>query len=96
MSLQEIIRRFVKRESLPMSKEGTYEDRYDYDLEKLAKADRTIQDEVVDDLKSQVKAADKKITDNRNAQLAKEQAVKEAELLKASSPVKPPLANLPG
>lgn len=56
MSLQEILRRFVKRESLPQMKEGIYEDRYDYDLEKLAKADRTVQDEILDVLKSDIKA----------------------------------------
>lgn len=54
MTLQEILRRFVKRESLPSQKEGVYEDRYDYDLEKLAKADRVEQDEVLSDLKTEV------------------------------------------
>lgn len=40
MSLQEILRRFVRRESLPISKEGTYETRFG-DLEKIQNLDIT-------------------------------------------------------
>lgn len=40
MTLQEILRRFVRRESLPISKEGTYETRFG-DLEKMQNLDIT-------------------------------------------------------
>lgn len=40
MSLQEILRRFVRRESLPISKEGTYDTRFG-DLEKMQNLDIT-------------------------------------------------------
>lgn len=42
MSLAEIIRRFVRKESLPVLKEGVYEDRFG-DLEKLANEDIVVQ-----------------------------------------------------
>lgn len=61
MSLQEILRRFVRKESLPISKEGVYEDRYDYDLEKLAKEDMTVQQEVLDEMKSKASVLEQKV-----------------------------------
>lgn len=56
MTLREIIKRFVRGESLPISKEGTYEERMG-DLEKLARADITVQMERVDWLKGRLDAA---------------------------------------
>jgi len=67
MGLAEILRRFVKRESLPQSKEGVYEDRYDYDLEKLSKADLTEQHEVINKVKQDVKRFEKEINDDNAA-----------------------------
>lgn len=75
MSLQEIIRRFIKREALPQMKDAIYEDRYEYDLEKLSKADRTIQDEVLMDLKADVERYRKKYKDDMEAKAAKAAAV---------------------
>lgn len=63
MSLNEIVRRFVKRESLPMSKEGLYEERFG-DLEKLAKADLVEQMERVEQLKSQIAAYKKRVKED--------------------------------
>lgn len=53
MSLREIVRRFVRRESLPLSQDGVYEERFG-DLEKLAKADITVQFERVAEIKDQI------------------------------------------
>lgn len=57
MSIKEMFARFVRREPLPTAKNGIYVES-DYDLEKLAKEDRVIQDEVLSEMK--VKVADKK------------------------------------
>lgn len=53
MTLQEIIRRFVKREPLPQMKDGSYHEG-EYDLEKLAKEDRVVRDEVLEEVKRDV------------------------------------------
>lgn len=50
MTIKEIFARFVRKESLPIEREGYYEDRYG-DLEKLAKRDIVDQMEVVQSLK---------------------------------------------
>lgn len=63
MTLGEILRRFIKKELLPELKQGIYEDRYEMDLEKLAKADRVHRDEVVEELKTVNKKRQKKIED---------------------------------
>lgn len=39
MSLHEIIQRFIKKQSLPIGKEGLYNDQYGIDLEKVARED---------------------------------------------------------
>lgn len=53
MSLREIIKRFVRREALPVSKEGLYEERFG-DIEKMSRLDITEQMEVVNDLKTRI------------------------------------------
>jgi hypothetical protein len=55
MSLQEIVRRFIRKESLPISKDGMYEDRFG-DLEKLSRMDIVDQMAKVEELKSQIAA----------------------------------------
>lgn len=62
MTLKEILRRFIKRESLPIVKEGTYHES-DYDLEKLARADFTEQHEVLEEIKVDVAKKRKKMED---------------------------------
>lgn len=95
MTLQEIITRFVKREALPVVKEGIYEDRFPYDLEKLAHEDRTLQDEVLEDLKSVVKEGKERESKQAAADAAKLKAQKDAERakwleeLKQSDPIPP-------
>lgn len=51
MTLKEILKRFVRNESLPIAREGVYEDRFE-DLEKLSRKDITEQMEVVETLKA--------------------------------------------
>lgn len=54
LSLREIIKRFIRREPLPLSNDGVYEDRYT-DLEKLSKADITVQHEYLRSVKSKIR-----------------------------------------
>lgn len=82
MTLHEVLRRFTKKEALPVSKEGTYEDRYDYDLEKLAKEDITIQEDVLKDISKQMdhlKAKMEKDREEHAKKLATEAATQEAK-----------------
>lgn len=55
LSLKEILRRFVRREPLPVMKDASYNEAFGVDIEKLAKLDITEQMEVVDKLKKSVK-----------------------------------------
>lgn len=74
LSLREIVRRFVRRESVPVSQEGLYETRFG-DLEKLSKGDIYDQMEHVELLKSQI--AEGTARENANAEkLASEEAEK--------------------
>lgn len=59
MSLREIIKRFVRGESIPAKKEGFYEDRMG-DLEKLANADITVQLERAEEIRQGIAKADKR------------------------------------
>lgn len=86
LTLQEIVKRFIRRESLPISKEGVYEDRFG-DLEKLAKADIIEQMAKVEELKSQIKA----FQDREKARAAKEAAAKAV----ASVPIVPGVGEPP-
>lgn len=84
MSLREILRRFVRKESLPISHEGTYNDSYDYDLEKLAKEDMTVQQEVLAEVKAKAAALDKEVkkqeAEKKDA-MSKARAAKKAKLM---------------
>lgn len=72
MSLKEIVTRFIRRESLPVSKEGIYEERFG-DLEKLTKADVTIKEDRIEELKAQLKESKLRI------KAKEEEAKKKAE-----------------
>lgn len=54
MSLQEIIKRFTRKEALPLEKEGVFEDRFG-DLEKLSREDITVRHERARQLKDWAK-----------------------------------------
>lgn len=83
MTLQQIVKRFIKKESLPLSKEGFYEDRYDYDLEKIQKEDLVEKDEIMAQVKADVKAKDEKhkkaVAEEQDA-MKRAAAAKKAEL----------------
>lgn len=66
MSLKEMLRRFIHRETLPAAKDGIYVET-EYDLEKLAKMDRVEQDEVLDVMKRDVASKKKAIDDDSAA-----------------------------
>lgn len=86
MSLQEMLRRFVRREPLPVEKQGVYIET-DYDLEKLATADRTEQEEVIEELKRDV-AGKKKKVDDAKAAIEKIEADKKAAADKVAADLK--------
>lgn len=50
MSIQEMLRRFVRREALPVEKEAVYIDA-GYDLEKVSKMDRVDQQDILDEVR---------------------------------------------
>lgn len=62
MTLKEIIRRFVKRESLPAEKQGIYHES-DYDLEKVLNEDIVDRHEILEEIKSDVEVKRKKVKD---------------------------------
>lgn len=97
MSLREIITRFVKREALPVVKEGTFEDRFPYDLEKLSKEDRVIQDEVLSDISARMAELKTKM-EKEHADHVKKQSEIEAtnmDKLKASLQQDDPKSSIP-
>lgn len=77
MSLQEMFRRFVRREPLPMEKKGVYLET-DYDLEKVATLDRVEQDEVLAEMREKTEAAEAKVKKAIKAKEEKEAAAKKA------------------
>jgi len=83
LSLREIVKRFVRRESLPLSVPGVYEERFG-DLEKLSKADIFDQMERVKELKAQIADFNKRSMERAQADAAAK--------AKASAPV----AGIPG
>lgn len=62
LSLREIVKRFVRREQLPVHHEGLYEERFG-DLEKISKQDIVEQMQKVEELKAQIRAFNKRVKD---------------------------------
>lgn len=73
MTLQEILQRFVRRESLPVMKEGTYQTGYG-DLEKIQNMDITEKMEVVDKIKIFLKKGKKMEEERAKGEQDKTQA----------------------
>lgn len=78
MSLQEMFRRFIRRESLPVEKRGVYIEG-EHDLEKLAQLDRVEQDEILDQLKADAEAKKQKAIKEDQRISAEKKALKEAQ-----------------
>lgn len=83
MSLREIVKRFVRRESLPVSKEGHYEERFG-DLEKLKHADITVQMERIQELKAQIAKWNERVKKAEADRAAAEAEKQKADALKTS------------
>lgn len=81
MSLREIVRRFIRRESLPVSKEGVFEERFG-DLEKLSKQDIVIQMDKVAELKGQIADFEKREKARRDKVVADKLAADKADFEK--------------
>lgn len=77
MSLQEIVRRFVRREAVPVSQDGIYETRFG-DLEKLATADIYDRLERAEELRDQISAFNKREKDRVEKEAADKKAADEA------------------
>lgn len=88
MSLREMLRRFVRREPLPVEKQGVYIES-DYDLEKLPHLDRTEQDEILAEMKGKTEKAkakvEKKKKEDADKVIAEEVAKQKAEAAKQQS-----------
>jgi len=77
MSLKEILRRFIKRESLPVEKQGVYAEGFG-DLEKMMHEDFTQVEERVEELKKKVSDGKKKSSEKAAAK-AKAEAEPKAD-----------------
>jgi len=88
MTLEEIIKRFTRREALPIEKNGMYESRFG-DLEKLSREDITVRHEMAQTLNAWRTAGEKRLHDERAREAQKlldEQVKKELEKLKTQAP----------
>lgn len=94
MSLREIIRRFMRNESLPVSHEGFYADDMG-DLEKMSKEDITIRHERAAAVRASVKKAKGRMDDAAASKAKEEEAARKAAE-KAQAPPEPPLPKQPG
>lgn len=81
MSLGEIVKRFIRRESLPSLKEGLYEERFG-DLEKLTRKDITEKMEKVEELRKQIAEFNKRMKDIQAKDVAEKKRVEEERVQK--------------
>lgn len=79
MTLKEIIKRFIKHESLPIIKEGTYSDKQDIDLEKFVHEDITVRHDMVEEHKKHVKGMKDDLDKQNKTALQKARDAKKAE-----------------
>jgi len=73
LSLAEIIRRFTRKEALPIEKEGTYETRFG-DLEKIRDSDLTEQAEHIEHIKEAHKTYVKRVKKKADEEALKKEA----------------------
>lgn len=78
MTLKEILRRFVRRESLPVEKQGIYAEGFG-DLEKMMHEDFTVQEERINELKKRVEDVKAKDASAKADAQAKASAKREPE-----------------
>lgn len=78
MSLKDIIKRFVRREALPQMREGLYVENLG-DLEKLARQDITVRMERMEEIKSYISKAEKRMKE-------KDEAIKKAAAANSPRP----------
>lgn len=64
MTLKEILRRFVKREALPVEHAGVYEERFG-DIEKLKNQDPTVQFERIEEIKAEIAEYERKYQERK-------------------------------
>jgi len=92
MSLKDILNRFIRRESLPVAKDGVFNDKLG-DLEKLANEDVTVQMDRVNDLRTKIKAANSRMkakADAEKAALIKAEVDKREAAAQAAQATPPP------
>lgn len=88
MSLREIVKRFMRRESLPLSREGNFEERFG-DIEKMSKLDITEQFDKADELKASIGKFKKRQKDAQD-HLTREREKKEKDGLPPPPTPTPP------
>lgn len=72
MSLQDIIKRFIRRESLPLEKQAVYEDRMG-DLEKIAHEDISVKADMAADLKEKLSKKEKEMKEKEQKEKKEKQ-----------------------
>jgi len=71
MTLKEILKRFVRREQLPIEKQGIYTTRFG-DLEKLALEDITVQVDRAKEIRDYISQAKKRMKDQEDKRVLEE------------------------
>lgn len=80
MTLKDIIKRFIKHESLPVIKEGFFaETDGDVDLEKFVHEDPTVKHDILQQQKERVKGHKAKADDEHKSAMQKAREAKKAE-----------------
>jgi len=81
MSLAEIIRRFTRKEALPIEKEGLYEDRFG-DIEALSREDITVRKERAEELRNWANLGEQRYNEEQK-RLAEEKAIEDEKAFNA-------------
>lgn len=77
MSIKEMFRRFVRREPLPLERDGVYVES-EYDLEKISHMDTIEKREILEEMREKVSAKDAKVKRAQKEKEEKEKALADA------------------
>jgi len=79
MTLQQILKRFIKHEALPIVKEGVYSDEQDIDLEKFKHEDPVDQEEMIQEQRVRTEGLKQKAEKAKTSAMEKAKAKKKEE-----------------
>lgn len=83
LTLKEILKRFVRREALPIEQEGVYHEG-DHDLEKVANEDIVVRYELLEEQRQKVRDLKKRLNEQEEKSRAEAYAKEQARKAKAS------------